>query len=47
MQLATYQTLFGDWRELFHEVEQIDKVTPADIRASPTPRSCRPTAPRP
>lgn len=32
LQLATYQTVFGDWRELFHEVEKIDKVTPADIR---------------
>jgi predicted Zn-dependent peptidase len=32
IQLATYQTVFGDWRELFHEVERIDKVTPADIR---------------
>ncbi len=32
LQLASYQTIFGDWRELFHEVERIDKVTPADIR---------------
>lgn len=32
VQLATYQTIFGDWRELFHEVERIDKVTAADIR---------------
>lgn len=32
LQLATYQTLYGDWRELFREVEKIDKVTPADIR---------------
>jgi predicted Zn-dependent peptidase len=31
-QLAEYQTRFGDWRELFHEVEKIDSVTPADIR---------------
>jgi predicted Zn-dependent peptidase len=31
-QLATYQTLFGDWREMFHAVEKIDKVTKADIR---------------
>lgn len=31
-QLASYQTLYGDWRELFREVEAIDKVTPADIR---------------
>jgi predicted Zn-dependent peptidase len=32
LQLASYQTLYGDWRELFREVERIDKVTPADIR---------------
>jgi predicted Zn-dependent peptidase len=32
LQLATYQTIFGDWRELFHDVEKIDKVTPADIK---------------
>jgi predicted Zn-dependent peptidase len=32
LQLATYQTTFGDWRELFREVDRIDKVTPADIR---------------
>ncbi len=32
LQLATYQTVFGDWRELFREVDRIDKVTPADIR---------------
>jgi predicted Zn-dependent peptidase len=32
IQLASYQTTFGDWRELFHEVEKIDKVTAADIK---------------
>jgi predicted Zn-dependent peptidase len=32
LQLASYQTIHGDWRELFREVERIDKVTPADIR---------------
>jgi predicted Zn-dependent peptidase len=32
LQLASYQTRFGDWRELFHEVEKIDKVTAADVR---------------
>jgi predicted Zn-dependent peptidase len=32
LQLATYQTIFGDWRELFHDVEKIEKVTPADIK---------------
>jgi predicted Zn-dependent peptidase len=31
-QLAEYQTLYGDWRELFHEVDKIDKVTASDIR---------------
>jgi len=32
VQLASYQTRYGDWRELFREVERIDKVTAADIR---------------
>src|ERR1043165_972890 len=32
LQLASYQTRFGDWRELFHEVEKIDKVTAAYVR---------------
>jgi len=31
-QLATYQTRYGDWRELFLSVDRIDKVTKADIR---------------
>ena len=31
-QLATYQTLYDDWRELFASVDRIDKVTKADIR---------------
>ncbi|MGZ7032311.1 MAG: M16 family metallopeptidase, partial [Thermoanaerobaculia bacterium] len=31
-QLAGFQTLFGDWRELFRQVDRIDKVTAADIR---------------
>ncbi len=30
--LAHYQTLFGDWRELFHDLDRIDRVTQADIR---------------
>lgn len=30
-QLAEYQTLHGDWRELFREVERIDKVSKEDI----------------
>jgi predicted Zn-dependent peptidase len=32
LQLASYQNRFGDWRELFREVEKIDKVTAADVR---------------
>jgi predicted Zn-dependent peptidase len=32
LQLATAQTLFGDWRELFRQVDKIDRVTAADIR---------------
>src|SRR5579863_10462909 len=31
-QLATYQTRYGDWRELFRSVDRIDKVTKGDIR---------------
>ena len=31
-QLAIYQSLYGDWRELFRSVDRIDKVTKADIR---------------
>ena len=31
-QLAVYQSLYGDWRELFRSVEKIDKVTPEDIQ---------------
>ena len=30
--LAIYQTLYGDWRELFRQVDRIDGVTKADIR---------------
>jgi len=30
--LATDQTRYGDWRELFHSVDRIDQVTKADIR---------------
>ena len=32
LQLASYQTRYGDWRELFRDVERLDKVTAADIR---------------
>ncbi|MEM7049662.1 MAG: pitrilysin family protein [Acidobacteriota bacterium] len=31
-QLATYQALFGDWRELFRSIDRLEAVTPADIR---------------
>jgi predicted Zn-dependent peptidase len=31
-QLATFQTRYGDWRELFRSVDRIDKVTKTDIR---------------
>jgi predicted Zn-dependent peptidase len=31
-ELATYQTRYGNWRELFHSADRIDKVTKADIR---------------
>lgn len=31
-QLATYQSLYGDWRELFRSVDRIDNVSKADIR---------------
>jgi predicted Zn-dependent peptidase len=31
-ELADYQTRFGDWKEIFRELQQIDAVTKADIR---------------
>ena len=31
-QLATYQSRYGDWRELFRSVDRIDQVSKADIR---------------
>jgi predicted Zn-dependent peptidase len=30
--LATYQARFGDWRELFRQIDKIDKVSKADLR---------------
>jgi predicted Zn-dependent peptidase len=30
--LAKYQTRYGDWRELFLDLDKADKVTKADIR---------------
>jgi predicted Zn-dependent peptidase len=32
IQLATAQSRFGDWRQVFRQVDDIDKVTAADIR---------------
>ena len=31
-QLAVIVTRYGDWRQLFYEVDRIDKVSKADIR---------------
>jgi predicted Zn-dependent peptidase len=31
-ELTLFQTRYEDWRELFHSVERIDKVSKADIR---------------
>jgi predicted Zn-dependent peptidase len=30
--LAEYQTRYGDWRQLFLQLDRVDKVTKADIR---------------
>jgi predicted Zn-dependent peptidase len=30
--LSEYQTRYGDWRELFLQLDKVDKVTKADIR---------------
>ncbi|MFL6245252.1 MAG: M16 family metallopeptidase [Thermoanaerobaculia bacterium] len=32
LNLAQYQTLYGDWREMFREIEKLDKVTAADVK---------------
>jgi predicted Zn-dependent peptidase len=32
IQLATAQTRFGDWRQLFRQIDRIEKVTAADVR---------------
>ena len=32
LELALVQTDLGDWRDLFHQLDRIDKVTAADIR---------------
>ena len=31
-QLAEYQTRYGDWRELFRQLNQVDAVTKADVK---------------
>ena len=31
-ELAEYQTMFGDWRELFNQLRKVDAVTKADVR---------------
>jgi predicted Zn-dependent peptidase len=31
-QFAEYQTKYGDWRELFRELDRIDKVSKEDVR---------------
>jgi predicted Zn-dependent peptidase len=30
--LSEYQTRYGDWRQLFLQLDRVDKVTKADIR---------------
>jgi predicted Zn-dependent peptidase len=30
--LALFETRYGDWRELFHQVENLDKVSKSDVR---------------
>jgi predicted Zn-dependent peptidase len=32
LQLGEAQSLYGDWRELFRQIDRIDKVTKADVR---------------
>ena len=32
LQLAEAQTIYGDWRQLFRDIDELDKVTAADIR---------------
>jgi predicted Zn-dependent peptidase len=31
-QLAIYQARYGDWRELFYNIDRLQKVTKEDIR---------------
>ena len=32
LQLGEAQSRYGDWRELFHQIERIERVTKADVR---------------
>lgn len=32
LQLGQTQARYGDWREIFHDLDRIEKVTKADIR---------------
>ena len=32
IQLGEYEAYYGDWREIFREINRIDAVTKADIR---------------
>jgi predicted Zn-dependent peptidase len=32
MELASYQMYYGDWSELFHELDRINAITPEDIQ---------------
>ena len=43
--LAEYQTRYGDWRELFLQLDRVDKVTKADIRRVANQSLSPPTAP--
>lgn len=31
-QLVAYQTLYGDWRELFRQIDRLEKVTKEDVQ---------------
>ena len=45
--LAEYQTRYGDWRELFLQLDKVDKVTKADIRRVANKVFVAQTAPAP
>jgi predicted Zn-dependent peptidase len=32
MQLSYYQQVYGDWRELFNEMDRIQRVTAEDVQ---------------